>query len=101
MNTPELRKTLKAYYAESHQIHKEWVERGHCYPPPKSVPFPDEYRDMICGAKTRAGHPCKQIALYANGRCKFHGGLSTGPTSKAGKSRAALNGKCPKKKRTS
>lgn len=30
-----------------------------------------------CGAKTRAETPCKGPAM-PNGRCKFHGGLSTG-----------------------
>ena len=40
-----------------------------------------------CGAKTRAGTPCKLKAVYASGRCKFHGGLSTGPNAPAGKAR--------------
>ena len=31
-----------------------------------------------CGAKTRAGTPCKHKAME-NGRCKLHGGKSTGP----------------------
>lgn len=30
-----------------------------------------------CGAKTRAGTPCKNSAM-ANGRCRMHGGKSTG-----------------------
>lgn len=30
-----------------------------------------------CGAKTRPGHPCGQYAMK-NGRCRFHGGKSTG-----------------------
>ncbi|WP_456380175.1 HGGxSTG domain-containing protein [Thiolapillus sp.] len=52
----------------------------------------------FCGAKTRAGTPCKQRAIYWNGRCKFHGGLSTGPRTPEGKTRSAMNGHCPKKK---
>ncbi len=37
-----------------------------------------------CGAQTRAGHPCRNIPVGAqhqprNGRCRMHGGLSTGP----------------------
>jgi len=36
-----------------------------------------------CGARTRSGEPCKALAL-ANGRCRNHGGLSTGPKTKAG-----------------
>lgn len=29
----------------------------------------------FCGAKTRAGTPCKRKDLFINGRCKLHGGL--------------------------
>ncbi|BCJ87678.1 HGGxSTG domain-containing protein [Effusibacillus dendaii] len=32
----------------------------------------------LCGAKTRSGEPCKKAALK-NGRCRLHGGKSTGP----------------------
>lgn len=31
-----------------------------------------------CGAKTRSGEPCKNPAMQ-NGRCRMHGGKSTGP----------------------
>lgn len=41
-----------------------------------------------CGAKTRAGTLCRRKSL-ANGRCRNHGGLSTGPTSTAGGQRVA------------
>ncbi len=44
-----------------------------------------------CQAKTRSGNPCKNRSLYPNGRCKFHGGLSTGPKTLEGKRRSALN----------
>lgn len=36
-----------------------------------------------CGAKTRRGTPC-QCPAMANGRCRLHGGLSTGPKTAAG-----------------
>lgn len=36
-----------------------------------------------CGAKTRAGHLCGRYAMK-NGRCRMHGGLSTGPRTQAG-----------------
>jgi len=34
-----------------------------------------------CGAKTRAGHPCRQAAVRASRRCRMHGGAkgSGGP----------------------
>ena len=62
--------------------------------------FPEVCRDLRCGARTRKGTPCKRRDLYASGRCRLHGGLSTGPTTAAGKRRAALNGRRPKRKRT-
>ncbi len=37
----------------------------------------------ICGAKTRQGGSCNQSAM-PNGRCRFHGGLSTGPRTPEG-----------------
>jgi hypothetical protein len=40
-----------------------------------------------CGACTRAGHPCRQPAM-ANGRCRLHGGKSTGPRTVAGLARS-------------
>ena len=46
----------------------------------------------ICGAKTRKGLPCQAPPVWdesrdeaRNGRCKLHGGRSTGPNTKAGK----------------
>jgi len=36
-----------------------------------------------CGAKTRAGCACQAPAM-ANGRCRIHGGTSTGPRTAAG-----------------
>ncbi len=37
-----------------------------------------------CGAHTRAGCPCRQPAM-PNGRCRLHGGRSTGPRTDAGR----------------
>jgi hypothetical protein len=39
-----------------------------------------------CGAKNRQGMPC-QCPAMSNGRCRLHGGLSTGPTTTAGMER--------------
>jgi len=40
-----------------------------------------------CGAKTRRGTPCQAPAM-ANGRCRLHGGLSTGPRTPEGLERS-------------
>jgi len=37
-----------------------------------------------CGAKNRAGNPCRAPAM-ANGRCRLHGGKCTGPRTAEGK----------------
>jgi hypothetical protein len=37
----------------------------------------------ICGARTREGHPCKNPPM-PNGRCRMHGGKSTGPRTAEG-----------------
>lgn len=39
-----------------------------------------------CGAHTRAGCACRAPAM-ANGRCRMHGGASTGPRTEAGRAR--------------
>jgi hypothetical protein len=40
-----------------------------------------------CGARTRAGHPCKRYGNLRNGRCRMHGGASTGPRTAEGRAR--------------
>ena len=51
------------------------------------------FADLRCGARTkRDGSPCRLKSIYGCGRCKLHGGLSTGPRTKTGKRRAAKNG---------
>ena len=47
--------------------------------------------DGTCGALTRKCTPCKRRDIYSNGRCKLHGGLSTGPRTEAGKKRVTEN----------
>ncbi len=43
-----------------------------------------------CGALTRAGCPCRQPAM-ANGRCRLHGGKSTGARTESGLARVRAN----------
>jgi hypothetical protein len=58
-------------------------------------PMPLWLRNLKCGAKTRSAgsRPCKHTNIYMNGRCRFHGGLSTGPKTAEGKKRSAMNAK--------
>lgn len=48
--------------------------------------------DPFSGARTRKGSPCQAPSVWSkendkarNGRCKLHGGLSTGPKTEVGK----------------
>jgi len=51
-----------------------------------------------CGAKTRAGGRCRATPVWdkkrdkpKNGKCRIHGGLSTGPKTELGKQKALKN----------
>lgn len=57
---------------------------------------PPKSRRPRCGAMTRKGTPCQAPAVWLpgepaprNGRCRIHGGLSTGPKTSEGKARIA------------
>ena len=57
-----------------------WLRNGNPPGDPSKAPR--------CGAKTRAGTPCRSPAM-ANGRCRMHGGTSTGPRTPEGLARVA------------
>jgi DNA-binding transcriptional regulator YiaG len=48
-------------------------------------------KPVICGAQNRRGTPCRRTDIHPNGRCKYHGGLSTGPKTTAGREAALAN----------
>jgi hypothetical protein len=52
-----------------------WLKNGNRPGNPDNAPR--------CGAKTRAGTPCRAAAI-PNGRCRMHGGMSTGPRTAEG-----------------
>jgi hypothetical protein len=47
------------------------------------VTLPLAHASPRCGARTRTGTPCKAPAMAA-GRCRMHGGASTGPRTAEG-----------------
>ena len=60
-------------------LRRGWLRHGN---------LPGDYaKAPRCGAKTRAGGCCRQPAMK-NGRCRMHGGLSTGPRTAEGLARA-------------
>ncbi len=42
---------------------------------------------VVCGANTRIGRPCRALSEPGKQRCRFHGGMSTGPKTEAGRRR--------------
>ena len=51
-----------------------------------------------CGARTRIGRPCRAPVVWdkehnkpVNGKCRMHGGLSTGPKTIEGRRRSLAN----------
>ncbi len=49
---------------------------------------PPGFEKARCGAKTRAGAPCKAPAVPGKKRCRMHGGLSTGNRARASSAKA-------------
>jgi len=114
LSTPEKRKLLRQHWLafEEWLSGKEKFDRKvdaflaagilpRCSEYSREIPeYPEELRGLECGATTRKGTPCKQRNIgLANGRCKFHGGDSTGPRTRKGKKRSALNGLRPKRRK--
>lgn len=64
---------------ESHAQRRGWLKNGN--------PPGDLTKAARCGAKTRRGTPCQGPAM-ANGRCRMHGGPSTGPRTPEGLERS-------------
>ncbi len=93
-NQDELRLRFKKYYLQYNKLKKKLMASGMPgYKTLKYMPiYPLEFNDLRCGAKTRAGTPCKMKSIYYSGRCKLHGGLSTGPITEKGKAKVAKNG---------
>ncbi len=50
---------------------------------------PRSRRRPMCGARNREGKPCRARKLPGKNRCKFHGGMSTGPKTPEGRQRIA------------
>ena len=49
--------------------------------------FGPDWPGQRCGAKTRRGTACLRPANKKNGRCRLHGGASTGPRTADGRAR--------------
>ncbi len=111
MSTPEQRRKLQAFWREYDRVgalrhemvhDEELAERRAEYFIDQDVwlplvlpswpEFPPECIDMVCGGRgRRKGTPCQCKKIERNGRCKWHGGRSTGPKTSEGKIRSLAN----------
>jgi hypothetical protein len=115
MDPKELRRRHKAFWKEQGRVEAlrrvilltgaklradYFVEHGVWLPAPALPAFPEyppECEGMVCGAYGRQkGRPCRGTQIYTNGRCRLHGGLSTGPKTPEGKAASAANLPPPK-----
>lgn len=101
---PHPQPELRAQYLKAMKQHRREVEKaeaaGLSWPDPGYPRGPDlrMFDGLMCGAKgKRTGKPCPLTGIHENGRCRWHGGMSTGPTSEQGKARSATNGLQPKR----
>jgi hypothetical protein len=94
---PELRRQMRQMLREHERARQQLLAQGAAeWELARLLPSVDFklFTNLICGAKgKRTGKPCPSKALYANGRCRHHGGLSTGPTTPEGRAKAGRNGK--------
>jgi hypothetical protein len=60
---------------QPHESRQGWLKNGN--------PPGDFTKATRCGAKNRRGLPCQAPAMN-NGRCRLHGGKSTGPRTPEG-----------------
>ena len=91
MNSEKLRKLWKQHHNACDRLYDLWATNGYQYPPPMFPVFPEELRALTCGANKASGGRCKQRVLFRSGRCKWHGGKSTGPRTETGKQKSKLN----------
>ena len=70
---------------------------------PKPWLYGPNWDGQRCDAHTRKGTPCQRPARLPVGRCKLHGGASTGPRTEEGRARLTeartKHGKFTKEKR--
>lgn len=79
----------------------EWVDRKIAKRIAAQKPMPTVTPKWLrprCGAKTRTGKPCQALAVWdkvkdkpRNGRCRIHGGLSSGAKTEEGRRRSLQN----------
>jgi len=87
-NRASLLHQLRAYQQRQKERFNHWRASGYRHDlKPIHETMPEELRHIPCAAKTRAGTPCKRTDISSNGRCKYHGGHSTGAITVEGKAR--------------
>ncbi len=91
-HTPEVRRHLRELRARGVQVGHLLGDELDLQPGDTQRGVPAGFtHDALCGARTRAGHPCRALKVPGRKRCRWHGGLSTGPRTAAGIARVTHN----------
>jgi hypothetical protein len=80
-------KAKRKLFREFHERRQRAIDEERIYVPDR----PTYLHNLTCGARRQSGGPCQMTALFANGRCIWHGGKSTGPSTPDGKVTALAN----------
>lgn len=82
-------------FREFWERRQSFLDAGSWYVPKR----PRFLKGLTCGARTQSGKPCRSTVLGPSGRCKYHGGASTGPQTPEGRKSALENLKLGRQKR--
>ena len=91
-HTPEVRQHLRELRARGVNVGHVLGDELNLRPGDTKRGAPPGFtHPSLCGARTKGGHPCRAMKVAGRKRCRWHGGLSTGPRTPDGKAKCARN----------
>lgn len=93
-HTPEVREHLRTLRARGVAVGPLLGDELDPEPGDTRRGIPADYdgsNPLLCNARTKSGKSCRAMGLPGSGRCRWHGGLSTGPRTAEGKVASARN----------
>jgi len=89
-STPLASKSESGQQRVSRQDWFEWILAKQLMQKDAQISQRDSVARIRCDAKTRKGTNCRNLSEAGRRRCKFHGGMSTGPRTVEGRQRIAV-----------
>ena len=88
-STPSLCKRKRGHHGFSRHEWFEWNLAKQLVLVDERISQRNSVTRVMCNAKTRKGTDCRNLSEAGRRRCKFHGGMSTGPRTAEGRQRIA------------